>query len=223
MADLMRSGTIPSWTPCVGNTISKDMPKRKLTRVEECLLSNNIQMDAVKCLNWKYMDNHPDSQCRSICLKTFSLYSSIAITRQRCESGILTANKNDPDVQRGNGKGKKGKKKNSSKVTTTAAPETKPTMESDSRLLFDDEFDDSTNKIEDEDLVETLVDLEQPLFEDISEDGSMILFDDDDYVEDKSDSVARLEIKEEEEKNKKPKRGKKKGKKGKKGKKARQG
>ena len=35
------------------------MPKRKLTKVEDCLLTNGIDIDAIKCLNWKYMDTHP--------------------------------------------------------------------------------------------------------------------------------------------------------------------
>ena len=37
-------------------------------------------------------------------------------------------------------------------------------------------------------IIETLVDLEQPLFEDLSEDGSMVLFDDEDFSEDKTDA-----------------------------------
>ena len=37
-------------------------------------------------------------------------------------------------------------------------------------------------------IIETLVDLEQPLFEDLSEDGSLVLFDDEDFSEDKTDA-----------------------------------
>jgi len=223
---------IPSWTPCENGMVSMEMPKRKLTKVEDCLLNNGIAIDAIKCLNWKYLDNHPDAECRNLCMKALSSYGNMAMVRQRCENGILTSDKKDENVQRGNGKGKKNKKgkKPPPKPATSQAPETKPTMQSDSRLLFDDEFDDTTNEIEGEgEIIETLVDLEQPLFEDLSEDGSMVLFDDEEFSEEKTDAVARQElIKEEEAKpnpgsGPKPKKSKKKGKKGKKGKKARQG
>ena len=50
---------IPSWTPCENGIVSIEMPKRKLTKVEDCLLTNGIAIDAIKCLNWKYMDTHP--------------------------------------------------------------------------------------------------------------------------------------------------------------------
>ena len=50
---------IPSWTPCENGIVSTEMPKRKLTKVEDCLLTNGITIDAIKCLNWKYMDTHP--------------------------------------------------------------------------------------------------------------------------------------------------------------------
>ena len=50
---------IPSWTPCENGIVSIEMPKRKLNKVEDCLLTNGIDIDAIKCLNWKYMDNHP--------------------------------------------------------------------------------------------------------------------------------------------------------------------
>ena len=50
---------IPSWTPCENGIVSTEMPKRKLTKVEDCLLTNGIAIDAIKCLNWKYMDTHP--------------------------------------------------------------------------------------------------------------------------------------------------------------------
>jgi len=225
---------IPSWTPCESGFVSTEMPKRKLTKVEDCLLTNGIAIDAIKCLNWKYMANHPDLECRDLCLKSLSSYGNMAMVRQRCENGILTSDKKDEDIQRGNGKGKKNKKvkKPPQKPEPSKAPETKPTMLSDSRLLFDDEFDDTTNEINgEEEIIETLVDLEQPLFEDLSEDGSMVLFDDEDFSEDKTDAVARQELVEDEDEvetesssnQTKAKKSKKKGKKGKKGKKARQG
>ena len=50
---------IPSWAPCENGIVSTEMPKRKLTKVEDCLLTNGIDIDAIKCLNWKYMDTHP--------------------------------------------------------------------------------------------------------------------------------------------------------------------
>ena len=57
---------IPSWTPCENGIVSTEMPKRKLTKVEDCLLTNGIDIDAIKCLNWKYMDTHPG---KFLCLK----------------------------------------------------------------------------------------------------------------------------------------------------------
>jgi len=66
------------------------------------------------------------------------------------------------------------------------------TLEHDGALLFNDEFDDSLEEVEDKDVLiieEPLVD-DAPLFEDNIEDGSIhsegALFDDDEFAEDKS-------------------------------------
>ena len=73
------------------------MPKRKLNKVEDCLLTNGIAIDAIKCLNWKYMDTHPGKCSQNLCaVKTYvcnvCIVVDIILLRPRMQGPVFEIN-----------------------------------------------------------------------------------------------------------------------------------
>lgn len=177
------------WSPCDvhQSVVSTESPKRKLTKVETCMIDQGADIVALKCLNWKFMNSHPDVVCRQACFDIFAKYDNLQEMQEQCAEEIEQTMGAKQGIQRGGGKKKKSKKR--ADVPIREAPDplfeaVKPTMGSNRQLLFDDQFDDNQ---EGSDALEAPrpidLDTDRPLFEDLDETGSLILFDDDDIVE----------------------------------------